>query len=602
LALATTAQAQHFAWADQFSGQTGADSVQPSSVSVHSTGALYLTGTFGGTVDFDPGSNQALLAPSGAFAVKLDAAGALVWAGRLGGNSNVLGTAGAPDAAGNLLSVGLFEGTIDLDPGPALFNVTAAGTNDVFVSKLSSAGNFVWGKRLGGVSFDEAHGVAVDGSGSVIVVGHFAGASDQDPGPGTFHLTSAGIYDSFVTKLDAAGNLVWAKRLGGPGSSHTWAYAVALDAGGNIHVTGLFNGTADFDPGPGTVNLTPAGGSDIYVVKLDTAGNLVWARQFGGPAPSYFDDVAYGIAVDAGGNVFPVGGFKGTADFDPGTGVFNLTAVNTDAFIAKLDANGDFLWAKQLGGAGSMNEIAQDVGVDAAGDPHVVGYFNATADFDPGAGTLSLISKGGDDAFAVELAGASGALVSAVRMGGNCLSHTCECCTQGDDRATSVGVSPAGHTFTAAYFRGRADLDPGVDDWVLSSSGFGDDAWLSKLAPTPVAGRVPDGVTLPGTLLTAERVSDTQIILRWGDSCRATDENTEIYEGVLGDFTSHVPRYCLNGTGNARLATVSPGNRYYLVVPSNETGEGSYGVDGNGNERPPSASACRLQAIERCLP
>ncbi|MCH8890811.1 MAG: hypothetical protein IH827_07025, partial [Myxococcales bacterium] len=98
---------------------------------------------------------------------------------------------------------------------------------------------------------------------------------------------------------------------------------MAVDAAGNVYTTGFFLGTADFDPGPGTFNLTSAGSVDVFVQKLDTAGNPVWAVGMGGTGT----DQGLGVAVDGAGNVYTSGFFQGTADFDPGPGTFNLTSV-----------------------------------------------------------------------------------------------------------------------------------------------------------------------------------------------------------------------------------------------------------------------------------
>ena len=120
--------------------------------------------------------------------------------------------------------------------------------------------------------------------------------------------SSAGI--TFITKSDASGNLIWAKNLGGSNASTS----IAVDVLRNVYITGSFRGTADFDPGPGTYNLTSAGDEDIFVTKLDASGNFVWAKKMGGAS----DDDGNSIAVDASGNVYTTGYFQGTADFDPG--------------------------------------------------------------------------------------------------------------------------------------------------------------------------------------------------------------------------------------------------------------------------------------------
>ena len=128
---------------------------------------------------------------------------------------------------------------------------------------FTHAQNYAWAKRMGGASTDFALSIAVDGSGNVYTTGIFVGTADFDPGAGTANLTSLGSYDIFVSKLDASGNFVWAKSMGGTGPDY--GYAIAVDGSGNVYTTGDFQGTVDFDPSAGTANLTSAGDIDIFV-------------------------------------------------------------------------------------------------------------------------------------------------------------------------------------------------------------------------------------------------------------------------------------------------------------------------------------------------
>ncbi len=380
-------------------------------VAVDANGSVYITGSFSGTADFDPSPGVYNLTSAGnddAFVSKLDAAGNFLWARQLGGTGVDYASALAADDAGNVYTTGLFDGTADFDPGAGVYNLTTAGAGplETYVSKLDAAGNFVWARRFGGDSGVSGNGVAVDGQGNVYTTGHFQGTADFDPGAGNFTLSGNGFVNAFVSKLDGAGNFVWARGMGG--TANVIGYAVAVDGAGNVHTTGYFQETADFNPDPAvTLNLTSSGGLDVYVSKLDGNGNFVWVRQMGGPA----DDIGDGVAVDPQGNVLTTGSFVGSADFDPSTGAFTQTSAgNLDAFVSKLDAAGNFILARQVGAASS--DSGSSVAVDGHGGVYTAGYFGGTVDFDPSAAVFNVTAAGANDAFVSKLilAGVSGVI------------------------------------------------------------------------------------------------------------------------------------------------------------------------------------------------
>jgi len=386
------------------------------------------------------------------------------WAKQMGGTSWDIGRSIAVDASGNVYTTGWFQGTVDFDPGPGTFNLTSAGSDDIFISKLDSLGNFVWAKQLGGTSDDRGFSIAVDASGNVFTTGYFRDTVDFDPGPGTFNLTSAGNWDIFISKLNALGNFVWAKQLGG--TSGDLANSIAVDASGNVYTTGSFQGTVDFDPGPGTFNLTSAGGGDTFISKLDSSGNFVWAKQLGGTSLNSGNS----IAIDTSGNVFTTGHFRGTVDFDPGAGTFNLTSSGeSDIFISKIDASGNFVWAKQMGGT-SFDE-PYSIAVDALGNVYTTGYFRGTVDFDPGPGTFNLSSAGSADIFISKL-DASGDFLWAKQLGGTLNNY-----------AYSIAADASGNVYTTGHFQGTVDFDPGLGTFNLTSAG-NDDIFIFKLDAT----------------------------------------------------------------------------------------------------------------------
>src|SRR5215213_7443409 len=142
------------------------------------------------------------------------------------------------------------------------------------VIQSASAQSLEWVRGMGGSGVDFGQAIAVDNAGNVYSTGLFMNTADFDPGPGVFNLTSAGSWDIYISKLDSSGVFQWAKRIGSTGDDR--GLAIATDGPG-VYLTGIFSLTVDFDPGAGTYNMTSAGNVDIFIMKLDAAGNFVWA-------------------------------------------------------------------------------------------------------------------------------------------------------------------------------------------------------------------------------------------------------------------------------------------------------------------------------------
>jgi hypothetical protein len=465
-------------------------------ISVDISGNVYTTGTFQGTVDFDPGPGSFNLTSAGfndIFISKLDSSGRFVWAKAIGGDApgGRADTCIFVDPTGNVYITNVFGGTVDFDPGAGTFYLTSAGESDIFILKLNSSGRFVWAKSFGGASFDGASGIAGDTSGNIYTTGSFFGTVDFDPGPGTFNLTSgAAEYDAFINKLDSGGNFVWAKSTGGASSG------ISLDASGNVYTTGGFTGTVDFDPGVGTFFLNSAGGGDIYVSKLDSSGNLVWAKAMGGTA----DDNGLDITVDTFGNVYSSGIFQGSDAF--GSEAWTNLGLSWALYVSKLDRDGNVAWFKVIAGTGSPTFYPTGIAVDTSGNVYTSGSFDDTVDFDPGAGIFNLTSAGGGDIYISKL-DRSGNLVWAASMGG-ALS----------DGAAGISLDPAGNIYSTGIFSDTVDFDPGPGTFDLTSAGGGD-IYVLRLTQTP-------GLTLslPGNGLGSVASSPTGI--NCGSDCSET--------------------------------------------------------------------------------
>jgi hypothetical protein len=401
------------AWATNFGDRNFA---RGNSIAVDSSGSVYTTGSFEGTADFDPGSGTFNLSTTGAtdiFISKLNSNGSFAWAKSFTGGVNYdEGKSIVVDGQGNIYTTGIFTDTVDFDPGSGTFNLTSAGINDIFISKLNSDGSFAWAKQLGGTSDEQSYSITVDSAGNIYTTGFFQGIVDFDPDGGSFNLSSNGGGDIFVSKLNSDGSFAWAQKLGG--ANFDQGSSIAVDSTGNVYTTGYFSGIVDFDPSDGTFNLssTSAGSDDIFISKLNSDGSFAWAKQLGG---ANFDQ-GRSIAVDSTGNIYTTGYFSGTADFDPSDGTFNLTSAGSnDIFISKLNSDGSFAWAKQLGSTG--DDAGSSIAVDGDRNVYTTGSFSSTADFDPGDGTFNLTSTGSNDIFISKL-NSDGSFAWAKKLGG----------------------------------------------------------------------------------------------------------------------------------------------------------------------------------------
>lgn len=464
----SNAQNASLNWATRMGGTLNDDS---RSLSVDAAGNVCIGGNFKGSPDFDPGASTYSLQSAGgsdAFISKLDASGNFVWAKRLGGTSDDMLFEIAVDVAGNVYSTGHFSGTVDFDPGASSYTLSAQSAKDIFISKLDASGNFVWAKQLGGSGASISGGthLTLDLSGNLHVAGGFNGTIDLDPGTGTYTISSGGNASACIVTLDAAGSFIRAEHY--LASSYIYLNKIVSDASGNIYSTGVFSGTTDFDGGPGTYTLSPGGSlSDLFLLKTTPTGNMTWVKQLG--STNFISPTS--ITTDPQLNVYTIGIFTGSVDFDPGPGTYSLSSSSTsglvDNYILKLDASGNFSAARTLGDPVN-NCICQDITTDAAGALYVTGNYNGTINFDPGMSNSSLTSNGSNDVFLLVL-NATGDLALLQGIGGT-----------GNDFSSSVAVDAAGHVYTTGSFESSCDFDPGAGVATLTSAGQ-QDIFIQKL-------------------------------------------------------------------------------------------------------------------------
>ncbi|MGA9378170.1 MAG: SBBP repeat-containing protein, partial [Phormidium sp.] len=421
-------------WAKGFGGtghDAGNDIVTDSSSNItyiYTTGTFYDSATFGIMTLTSQGSGDI-------FVTKQDRYGNVAWAKSFGGGQRDMGLSIVTDSSGNLYTTGSFGGTATFGNT----TLTSQGGTDIFVTKLDNSGNVAWAKSFGDTNNDTSYSIASDSSGNLYTTGGFQGSATF----GNTTLTSKGSDDIFVTKLDSRGNVAWAKSFGGAGTGSDDGRSISTDNSGNTYVTGTFQTSATF----GNTTLTSKGNVDIFVTKLDSSGNVAWAKSFGdkyidtvtkiftdgssntyitytivGPSGTIPDPFltkldssgnvtwtkslagpGYGIASDSSGNLYVTGGFTGTKTFGSAT----LTSQGiADIYVAKLDSSGNITEAIDLGGSGS--DLGRSIATDSSDNLYVTGGFNNTATF----GTKLLNSKGSQDIFVAKL----GVVVPTVKL------------------------------------------------------------------------------------------------------------------------------------------------------------------------------------------
>lgn len=314
-----------------------------------------------------------------------------------------------------------------------------------FAALLNAQLSYVWAERAGGSyteNPDYGYAISHDSAGNSYVTGVFSGTATF----GTYELISSGSLDIFVGKLDPGGNWLWAVRAGGSGTDN--GYGIATDSSGNSYLCGSFQGAASF----GSLTPAPYSGYDIYVAKLNTSGNWLWASSAGGSSA----DHARGIALDSAGNCYVTGSFNGTATF----GTQSLTSYNSsdDIFVAKLNSSGTWQWAKKAG-AGDQDK-GLGIAADSNGTSYICGYFQGAASF----GTTYLSNSGANDIFAAKL-DTAGNWLWAKGAGGD-----------EDDIGHGISLDSSGN----CYLTGEFGTSSAFGTTTLTSLGL-EDAFIAKL-------------------------------------------------------------------------------------------------------------------------
>ncbi len=368
---------------------------------------------------------------------------ALDWVKPMVNTSNITATVIKTTPDGYIYTLGSFDYLANFDNGLSNTSLNSVGTYDAFLIKYDTSGNFIWVKRVAGPDRDQFTCMDIDAAGNIYLAGSYNDSADFDPGAGSAFLHSNGEDDIFIMKLDQNGNYVWSKSLGGV--EDDYAGVLQLDQNGHLFLTGNFQKTVDFDPGLGVSNLTAATagtGTDIYVLRLDTAGNfisvkqvtelgqlsdyvadfkldhfgnyylvgnyylggsnsfvlkydstnnLIWANGYGGGSSGS----AYQIEIFQDSLIYIAGFLTGTTDFTPNSSTstkLTAWASSTDGYLLKLDTAGSFRWVKQIAGLRDVRAVS--IALESGGDIFLSGTYKGTVYLDSLNAPLRLLNNG----------------------------------------------------------------------------------------------------------------------------------------------------------------------------------------------------------------
>ena len=334
------------------------------------------------------------------YLMKLSPDGDLIWEKKWGCNT---ANSVCIDTYGNLFVAGGFSFTPDFDPGEGVENHTSNGFINAYMSKFDPDGNYLLSRAWGGsgdeYNPDEALAIDCDSSGDVYITGKFCSMVDFNPGPDVNEHTANGFNDVFLLKLDQNGAFQWSKTWGG--ADVDFANDLAVDASNNIYLTGSYSDSVNFAQGSGgEVVYTSNGVTDVFLSRFDSSGNHAWTRTWGGVNT----DIGNRIETDINGNIFVLGEFMYSVDFDPGSSVNILTTNGgKHIFLSRFSPDGNFLkinsWGPEYGSDSSGNGLA----VDGSSNIAVSGSFRGTIDFDDGPGICGHYSGLAESSFLMRL-------------------------------------------------------------------------------------------------------------------------------------------------------------------------------------------------------
>lgn len=391
-----------------------------------------------------------------------------------GGTAPDFGYRVTKDQNGNLYYTGGFQGTVDFDPGPGVFNLTSNGSRDIFIAKYSPAGLFIWAISIGGTDLDGGFDITTDNLSNVYVTGFFRGVADFDPSPAVFNLTSNGDAggdpgyggEVFVAKYSAGGGMQWAFSIGGT-TKFDNGQSIQIAPNGDVLVGGYFVGSnVDFDPSPAGVFGLGDNSEQQFFARYTAAGAFIWAKELG--TPINVNETVRDMTTDPAGNIYLTGYFTLQADFDPGPGTTLLTATSEhEGYIAKYTPTGDLIWVYKFGGTGDNEGLGIDYSNGSLIFTGVV--TNGPFTFNHSGGATNINGLGAADIFLASIT-TNGLLNYVKILGGT-----------GNDIGFKPRVDPAnGQIYLTGYFSGTADFNPDPAQTATLNSAGGTDIFVAR--------------------------------------------------------------------------------------------------------------------------
>lgn len=426
------------------------------------------------------------------------------------------------DAAGNVYSFGLFASDSIMFGSTKYYNgmfpFGGFSTMDVFILKHNSAGNLLWSKKAGGTKNDFSGDIKTDNAGNIYVTGTFCSSTFGFGSPLLTHASPGSNYEYYLIKLDAAGNTLWAKQ-SSPGSGADWGISLAVDAADNVYTAGKFS-KANVTFGSTTLTNSFSGTFDMFIVKYDPSGNVLWAKSVGGSD----DETSLSLSLDMNDQLLVTGTF-GSASVTIGTtSLTNSGPVGKkDIFVAKYSSSGNPMWAKKFGGADDDMAIAAEY--DSYQNIIIAGDFASPA-ITFGATVLNNTGPSGTyDLFVTKLDSLGNTLWAKTAQG------------SGSDHIRGLAITANDKILVSGSFSGTSStISFGSVTHSSGFSGYGSSLFIAKLnniVLTTIAGNVLDiGVNFSTGSLDSIDLSGCQVKLFQGSTLISTQTTNS-----TGDFS-----------------------------------------------------------------